>query len=235
MSYLIRWKGIRMRRLDQFQEVNDTTLVVGGNSTVSQTVTPTRNNFSAVRLYVFNPNLGGKALYTISILDEYKNIIRTSKISESNLGWAYSYRYDFIPIPDSKNKTLTVIISYDGSQIDQILPIEELNKEKTKVTSSTLSAKLKDEIQKKFIGLAYANGDNFPGGSAYAGTTKLPGDLVFQTYYSTSLSAFISDSLNDFKMRLIQDKSFLLFYILLMFVLVTVLTLRLKRRSHITK
>src|SRR3989344_151005 len=101
-----------MRFLDSFQEGNDTSLYVGPGNTISQTFRTSYNNLSGVRLFVFNPRLGGKKTYILELTDESNNQIRQDTISESNLGWEMQLRYDFRPVDSSKNKNFIIKITY---------------------------------------------------------------------------------------------------------------------------
>src|SRR3989338_2589047 len=102
-----------MRRIDSFQEKQDTTLFIGPGNTLKQTFTVNNDGLAGIRLVVYNPKLGGKSKYKLSLSDENERIIWQDSISESNLGWAEEFRYDFKAIPRSKNKTFTFTVSYE--------------------------------------------------------------------------------------------------------------------------
>src|SRR4030067_2597139 len=94
-----------MRRLDSFQEKNDTNLFIGPGNSLKQTFTAGKDVLAGIRLLVFNPRLGGRAKYKLTLTDEGNNLIWQDLISESNFGWGEGFRYDFKGIANSKNKT----------------------------------------------------------------------------------------------------------------------------------
>lgn len=217
-----------MRRLDIFQKKADTALFVGPNNTLIQSFTPTKDNIAGIRFPVFNPKLGGQKSYQIVILDDKNQSLRQEIVKESNLGWGQTFRYDFSPVQNSKDKQFKFMIMYleEDTQNSEILTkintsrIESLN-------LSSISSDIIDSIQKNYISISYSRTDNYGKGAAILNDQLLKGDLVFEAYYQTNMEGFIKDSIIDFVGRGRQDLSFFIFYFLLVFTLSILLFYRL--------
>lgn len=198
-----------MRRLDVFQDYGQQTLTVSPGQTVGQTFISRRSNLAGVRFSVSNPRLGGSGEYVFSIADDKQTIIRTLTVKESNLGWQYTFRYDFIPIPDSAGKTYTLNLSFLGD---------------TKVTEAEKG---------NFLKVAYSAKDLYRDGHALMDKQPIAGDLTFTTYYQASLPIFIRDSLADLRVRLFQDGIFILSYAALLVILFLYLFKRIFRKNKV--
>lgn len=182
-----------MRRLDAYQDYGEENLSVGPSMSVGQTFKATRDNLAGVRFSVSNVQLGGAEEYEFTILDDKQTVLRSFSAKESNLGWQYTFRYDFAPIADSAGKTYTLNLAFKGSSTSG------QNRENLKV--------------------AYSKKNLYPDGEAIVNNKPVSGDLTFSTYYQVSPAAFLRDSVSDFTNRLTLDKNFLFSYLALLTVL----------------
>lgn len=211
-----------MRKLDLFAETNDTRLFVGPGNTLKQTFVPQHDRLSGIRLFVFNPKLGGKSLYKLLLIDNEDRIVWQDLISESSLGWEMELRTDFTPFTNSKNKKFTLLISTDKENNDpentEILSLINKYRLKEAAIPQGMEETI-DRVEKNYLSLAYGEKDLFAYGEAYLNETELNGDLVIKTYYSTNAVGFIGDSLKEFGKKILIDRSFIIFYLLLVFII----------------
>ena len=221
-----------MRKLDLFQEKNDTQIFSGPEITIAQSFVPTKNNLSGIRLFAFNPMLGGKKTYTFVIKGSEGDVLRTMSVSESNLGWASELRYDFPEIKEAKNKKFYISVIFDSNnpkepedtRILSLLNDVRLNQLKTeKGEEETI-----DRVQKKYTSFAYSRGDNYKSGNAFINEKQLNGDIVFKSYYTTYVKESLTDSMNQFGERLYSDGSFFIFFFLVITAIVTIILRRIR-------
>ena len=109
-----------MRRLDNYQIESNSTIRVEKNSTITQSFQSHKGNLAGVRLIGFNPNLGGSENFELTSRDENNQPVRTLSLSETNLGWGSTIRFDFAPIPDSRGKTYVISVSAPESTTAQL-------------------------------------------------------------------------------------------------------------------
>jgi hypothetical protein len=219
-----------MRRLDQFQDIKNTQLLIGPGNALKQEIFSTKNNFAGIRLLVYNPNLGGNQSYKVSILDYKGNIIREQTVTESNLSWGSMFRFDFQPISDSLKKKYYIEIQYLGkNEKDQEL-ISKININALNLSTEKIPIELVDNYMKKYISIAYSDTDTYQAGQTFLNESKLNGDLVFQTSYQTGPIGYIKDCFFDFTKRASRDPIFFIIYIFLIMTLLIVLMKRILRR-----
>lgn len=213
-----------MRRLDIFQEKNDTHLFVASNNALSQSFISSKDNLAGVRFPVYNPRLGGKEVYLVTISDENHNLLRKETFSESNLAWGGDLRYDFAPIALSENRQFFLTVSFIGENKEDGSIILSINQEKSGMAFEKSKEKKLGDLDKKYITLLYTKNDNYSGGAGFLNSDRLPGDLVFSTYNQVDLRSYIPILTNDIVQRIRQDKISLFGYCFLMlFILVVVL------------
>ena len=70
-----------MQRIDRFQETNDTRLNVSAGNTLTQSFIASKNNFSGIRVVVYNPKLGGAGSYLFSISDGQNVTVKELAVS----------------------------------------------------------------------------------------------------------------------------------------------------------
>ncbi|OGG32156.1 hypothetical protein A3I51_00405 [Candidatus Gottesmanbacteria bacterium RIFCSPLOWO2_02_FULL_38_8] len=216
-----------MRRIDSFQEKQDTTLFIGPGNTLKQTFLARADGLAGIRLAVYNPKLGGTSKYKLTLSNEANQIIWQDYILEANLGWAEEFRYDFEAVPESENKLFSLKVSYaeenDNSESDRevLSLVNSYNLEEASIPKE--SGDISSLVQKNYLSLGYGRGDNYADGAAFLEGRQLKGDLVFKTYYKTTLSTFIKDSGVQFFSRIRQDVSFFTFYFIMLFSLIYLL------------
>lgn len=204
-----------MRRLDNFQEKNDTVIIAGPGNITGQTFISNKNNLSGIRIFIFNPKLGGKEEYKIKIISGKSQTIREEKVTESNLGWGQLFRYDFDPVSNSKNKTYKIEVEYAGSANINKDDLIKLNIDlKNGKIGESVNPETRNKLQKNYPGIAYSYTDEYKNGSAYLNNEKLNGDFVFQTYYSVKPAEFLSDTISGLRLKFAGDPYFILFYFL---------------------
>ena len=223
-----------MQRIDRFQETNDTRLSVSAGNTLTQSFTVSKNNFTGIRVVVYNPKLGGAGSYLFSISDDQNVTVKELTVSESNMGWGEQFRFDFAPIHDSAGKSYALSIVSQQKDLKDVLLITDMNTSKALNTGQKFTEEQIDLVEKNYIALAYGANDYYKDGTASLNSTPLPGDLVFQTYYRTSAPQFIRDSLISFAGRMSQDSGFLIFYLLTLSLLIACIVARV-RRNAVTK
>lgn len=223
-----------MQRLDRFQETNDTKLNVSTGNMLTQSFALSKNNFTGIRVVVYNPKLGGQGSYLFTISDEQNIVVKELTVSESNMGWGEQLRFDFAPINDSAGKSYVFSIVSQQKDLKDMPLITDMNNSKALNTGKKFTEGQIDLVEKNYIALAYGVNDYFKNGTASLNSTPLPGDLVFQTYYRTSAPQFIRDSLISFAGRMIQDSGFLIFYFLTLSMLIVCIVTRV-RRNAVTK
>lgn len=208
-----------MRFLDQFQISNTDLLLVGPENAVKQSFIAGKNNLSGIRVGLSNATLGGKKAYQISLSDS-SGIIRSQDISESNIGWKVSFRYDFPPIGDSNNKSYTLIINplYQDASEKYLLDVNKERSHIAEMTSLTGEEKriLQSEYDKKYINVLYNKIDAYKAGSAYLNNIPLSGDIEFETYYSAPASSAVTNIYHNIFTNLFSDPGFLIFYVVLL-------------------
>ena len=153
--------------------------------------------------------------------------VRKEIITESNLGWAQTFRYDFSPLPDSLGKLYTFEISYLGKNQEAEIYLSQINKDMLGMKVLFTSSDKAETYRNDFMKISYAKEDEYPNGNAFINGESVPGDLKFQTYYSTSPQGFLIDSLTDFSKRVTFDKPFVLTFIFLLSTLTFILFMRL--------
>lgn len=207
-----------MRFLDQFQQINNTKLLVGPKDSVSQTFISKHNNLAGVRLLVSNANLGGNRLYNI-VISHDSVILRKEVISESNIGWEMVFRFDFKPIPDSFGEKYTLTIASEEPNIS-VPALTTLNKYRAEVTQPNLINLPIEEtsnLEKRYLNISYSTNDVYPDGKAQLENEFLPGDIAFETYYQTTLVSAIKNTIVGASLRLWSDKAFFVIYFLIIF------------------
>lgn len=215
-----------MRFIDQFQQIHNEFLLVSANSQIKQTFVATHDNFSGIRVSLSNSNLGGNKLYQISILDNAVPI-RSEEISESNIGWDMTLRYDFKPIEGSKNRVYTLAISsLNKADIDPA--VISVNEESAGL-QKTLPVVVQSDLSKKYLQVMYNRKDAYKDGSAFLNEMPLPGDIAFETYYSAGTANVINGALRNIYSNMVHDYMFTVFYLLLIFGLLAVILRHLRR------
>lgn len=213
-----------MRRLDSYQEIANNKLIVGPNNCIGQSFSTKRNNIAGIRMLLYNFRLGGKTEYLLSVKDDQNNILQKLTVSESNVGWEYTLRYDFPAVITSNSKNYKFSLCLKDEDSDAFRkdgPVVSKLNLKTVENDPTLfvDPKLQDQVPKRYFSAAYNRSDLYEGGSAYINDQKISGDLHFQIYYQTTLKEFIKDSLADFSKHVSYDSSFFLFYLIFIFIL----------------
>lgn len=223
-----------MRRIDSFQEKSETVLIAGPGNSISQSFYSFHDNFAGIRILVFNPDLGGKQNYKIQIENDQKEIIREEIITGFNLGWNFELRYDFAPITGSKNKYYKFLLSTDSENEFEKDSLTLLNNNKLGLQDidSKLMEKL-DPIHKSYTAIAYTRTDNYKNGETYLSGFKLPGDLVFKTYYSINIKKYPIDAYNDFTTKMKADGGFFVFFTILLICLILLLFWSVKNRNSV--
>ena len=214
-----------MRRLDSQQDIANANLIVGPRNCIGQSFSTRRNNIAGIRMLVYNYRLGGKTEYLLSLKDDKDNILQKLTVSESNVGWEYTLRYDFLPVKSDQsiNYKFSLCLKEENSDTFQEdgPVVSDLNlKTVNDDTAFFIEPELEDQVPKRYFSVAYNRSDLYQGGSAYINDQKLPGDLHFQIYYQTTLKDFIKDSLTDFSKHVSYDSSFFLFYLIFIFILI---------------
>ena len=169
-----------------------------------------------MRFPVYNPRLGGNENYLVAITDDQNNIIVQETVSESNLVWGGDFRYDFAPISNSKDRLYILKVSFTGENLDDQMKILPVNQQRSGSIDRQENQLSVGNLENKYITLLYTKEDIYPGGNAILNHDKLPGDLVFQSYYQVTPVEFVKDSLSDLIFRTRQDSGFFIFYILIL-------------------
>lgn len=215
-----------MRFIDQFQQIHNDFLLAAPNSQIRQTFLSTHDNLSGIRVSLSNANLGGNKLYQISIMDNAAPV-RSEEVSESNIGWDMTLRYDFKPIEGSKNRIYALeISSLDKSDIN---PAVIWVNERNAGLRETLPAVPESDLSKKYLQVMYNRKDEYKAGSAFLNEKPLSGDIAFETYYSAGTTNAINGAFRKIYSNMRQDYMFTAFYLLLIFGLLAVIWRSLRR------
>ena len=223
-----------MQRIDRFQETNDTKLNISAGNSLTQSFIASKNNFTGIRVVIYNPKLGAKGSYLFAISDDQNVAVKELTVSESNMGWGEQFRFDFAPIGDSAGKSYVLSIVSQQKDLNDTPLITDMNNSKAYNTGKKFTEEQIDLAEKNYIALGYGVKDYFKDGTASLNSNPLPGDLVFQTYYRTSVPQFIRDSLTSFAGRMSQDSGFLIFYLLTLCLIIVCIVSRV-RRYTVTK
>lgn len=226
-----------MRLLDQIQQQKDTKLLIGPENTISQTFVSKYDNLAGIRILFYNFNLGGNKIYQISISDN-NSTLRQETVTESNIGWEMLFRYDFDPIINSSGKIYSVNISSLEQDKSAISLIQKFNLHRAKINLSQENDSGNPEVnnqERKFLNVAYNNEDAYPSGNAKLQSINLPGDIVFETYYTNTPLKMAQNVLNQSFTHFFADKTFSIFYIVFIFALTIVTLKQLRKSSSIKK
>ena len=209
-----------MRFIDQFQGKNDQILLVGEANSIGQTFISEKSNLSGIRLYLSNPKLGGSNLFLITIAKN-NQIVRQETFSESNVGWDMTFRFDFEPIISNPRDKFRLNISTLDSDRQDIsdLTLVNLNRSALRQNSKNyLSNMRQSELDSKYLHVTYSLKDAYSKGSAVLENSDLPGDIVFETYYSTDIKTATANLAGNTITRLKADSSFSIFYLLMLLI-----------------
>lgn len=182
--------GIR-KRVDIVQTRGDQLYRIWGDKKVGQTFVANKDNLNIIILDLKNPALGNQqSIYFRLIEIETGRTLREIEISGLNVGDPSSVRFQFEPIRDSAGKNYCFYLN------------------------SPLST-VKDAIE-----VYYSPKDIYAGGEMIVSDQEITGELRFTSYYypGSKITA-IRETVRDFFLRFLSDRSFVFIYLILLFLI----------------
>lgn len=182
--------GVR-KRVDILQTRGDDLYRLSGDKTVGQTFLANKDNLNIIILDLKNAALRNQQPIYFH-LEEAKTArsLKEIEISGLNVGDPSSVRFQFDPILDSAGKSYYFYLNSPTS-----------TKEDT-------------------IEVYHSSQDLYSGGEMMVNDQKFEGELRFTSYYYPgSKTTVVREMIKDFRSRLLVDKSFLIAYLVLLFLI----------------
>ncbi|RJR16184.1 hypothetical protein C4579_00500 [Candidatus Microgenomates bacterium] len=207
-----------MRRLDNLQVIQDSTVSIEGSSGLLQSFVAQHHNLNSLRFVVFNPVLGGGRAYTAKILDTQKQTLREMTFTQGNFGWQHGVRFDFAPIADSQGKLFYFALQSVTKDASAAAQLSNLDTDAQK-----------EFAEKNFTKVGIARNNSYTPGQLWVNDQETTDDLTFETYYTGSGSSLVQDVLIDFAKRITLDPGFSLIYVVSLLLITTLLIILWKK------
>lgn len=182
-----------LSRVELNQEVQTGWLDLNQQQTIGQTFIGKSRNLTGIKLFTRNPNLANREpiIFHLKESPQAFSDLRTLTFSGANVGWDYGLRIQFAPVEDSAGKNFYFFLESPTTEAAQS------------------------------IEFGYNQNDTYKSGEAFVNGKTVGGDLLFITFYKTSLADFFKSSISSFFSRISLDQGFFVVYFLILLVAVT--------------
>lgn len=119
--WVLAMTTVFVRRIpDQRQGFQERYVWIFKDHPVEQKLTPSHNGLNTIVLYLRNPGIVNLDNFEFSLWQE-KTLLRKIPINGANVGDGDMVRFQFDPVPDSQNKTYTILLTAETPVGDQAI------------------------------------------------------------------------------------------------------------------
>ena len=217
-----------MRLLDSFQDREETTLLIGPNQALKQSLVVEHNNFAGLRLRLYNPKLGSTDPYLLKIWQQDGVMVLEQLLSGMNIGWGDWVRVDFAPVVSSAGKTFTFSLQAVIEASAEAALVDDFNMRKIDLNYQSDIKTREQDLTASWVSIGYSRENEFANGSAWMGNTELSGDLLFQAYYQAGVGQVPKEVVGNIVTKLKLDLGFVFQYGVCLGIIVWLISRRIK-------